>query len=137
MTEIKNSLMKKKKAELVAIILRKDDVEKELRVKVNDLEGKSATLENTIDILKDSYKNERIYLNNDNEALKSDLAELNEQLAKKNKLIAELNEDCDIMRDNVTIFQKRIAKGNIKMFILAVAITTIATAIIWGINLFM
>lgn len=126
MASMTDSLMKKKKAELVNIILRKDDVEKELRSKMTEFEGKCTSLTNVRDgLLHDIalYKNE--------------ITELNEQLGKKNKLIAELNEDCDIMRDNVTILQERVAKANLKMFILGVAITTIATAIIWGINLFM
>lgn len=140
MTSTSTGLMKKKKAELVNIILRKDDVEKELRTKVSELEGKCSTLENTRDgLIYDIslHKNEITNLNSANEDLNSDLVELNEQLGKKNKLIAELNEDCDIMRDNVTILQERLAKSQFKMFILGVAITTIATAIIYTINLFM
>lgn len=140
MTSTSTGLMKKKKVELVNIILRKDDVEKELRTQVNEFEGKCTALTNTREgLLYDIalYKNEITKLNNANKDLNSDLAELNEQLGKKNKLISELNEDCDIMRDNITIFQERLAKSQFKMFILGVAITTIATAIIYTINLFM
>lgn len=124
MTEIKNSLMKKKKAELVSIILRKDDVEKELRTKVNELEGKSASLENTREGL--------LY---DIGILKKEMAELNNQLGIKNKTIAEMQETID---DNVAVFvsfEEDKQKLAIESFIVGFAIPLIGVAITYLIKM--
>jgi predicted nuclease with TOPRIM domain len=118
MTEIKNSLMKKKKEELVAIILRKDDVEKELRTKVNELEGKSATLENTREGL--------LY---DIGLLKKEMAELNNQLGIKNKTIAELQETIDDNVDVLVSFEEAKQHLAIKAFIIGFGIPFIGIAI--------
>lgn len=124
MTEIKNSLMKKKKAELVSIILRKDDVEKELRTKVNEFEGKCATLENTREGL--------IY---DIGLLKKEMAELNNQLGIKNKTIAELQESIDNNVDVLVSFEEAKQHLAVKAFIIGFAIPFIGIAITYLIKL--
>lgn len=138
MTEIKNSLMKKKKAELVAIILRKDDVEKELRTKVNELEGKCFALDSAKDKLKcdiSLYKHEITELNNDNNSLNSDLTELTEQLGKKNKTIAELQETIDDNVDVLASFEETKQYLAMKFFTIGLAIPLIGIAITYLIKM--
>lgn len=124
MVEIKNSLMKKKKAELVAIILRKDDVEKELRSKTSELEGNSASLENTREGL--------LY---DIGLLKKEMAELNNQLGIKNKTIAEMQETIDDNVDVFVSFEETKQKLAIKSFVIGFAIPFIGIAITYLIKM--
>lgn len=92
------SLMKKTKAELVDIILRKDDVEKQLRKEKSDIEldfnkaketiakkdNKITALEKDIKGTEESLRKEQVHSNNLNSSI-DDLTIENTELVSRNK----------------------------------------------------
>lgn len=85
-----NSLMRKTKQELVNIILRKDDVEKNLNTKLNDAETKNKLLSNA------------------NEDLTTTVSLLNNKIEAKDKALAEMDVTLTALKEkNAEIEAKR------------------------------
>lgn len=94
-----NSLMRKTKQELVNIILRKDDVENTLNIKLNDAETKNKLLNNANEDLTATVS----LLNNKIEAKDKALAKMDVTLTALKEKNAEIEAKCHDVEDALNI----------------------------------
>ena len=101
----KGSLMKKTKAELVSIILRKDSIDKEKQAVIDELHKKAVT-KFEYETLKDSYLKEVEKVKTANEEIDT-LNSSYEKLDTRNAELAKINKDLkDALDENASIFQE-------------------------------
>lgn len=112
MAEINNSLMKKTKVQLIEIILRKDDVERECRDEINNLKNRIKNYDADVEGMSKRIKD-------DNDIIKQQ-ADL---IAEKENLIDELKSQFDISATEVA--EAKEAVELYKSYILSTFIVSI------------
>ena len=112
MAESNNGLMKKTKAQLIEIILRKDDVERECRDEINNLKNRIKNYDADVEGM-----NKRIKDDNDIIKQQADL------IAEKENLIDELKSQFDISATEVA--EAKEAVELYKSYILSTFIVSI------------
>ena len=109
----KGSLMKKTKAELVSIILRKDSVDKEKQAVIDELHKKAVT-KVEYETIKDNYLESL----NKIKDLEKELANINDNYNKLDSRNAELNKLNNSLKDSLSedtnVIQK--TKSNLKFW---------------------
>lgn len=90
MAELNNGLMKKTKAQLIEIILRKDEVERNCRIEINNLSEKLKIYDNDIKLMKNQIKEDNTVI--DKQA---------NLIIKKAKLIESMQSQFDISATEV------------------------------------
>lgn len=112
MAEINNSLMKKTKVQLIEIILRKDDVERECRDEINNLKNRIKNYDADVEGMSKRIKD-------DNDIIKQQ-ADL---IVEKENLIDELKSQFDISATEVA--EAKEAVELYKSYILSTFIVSI------------
>lgn len=116
MAEINTSLMKKTKAQLVEIILRKDEVERECRTEISNLNKKIKDYNVEIEIITERSK-----------TYKSIIDKQANTLIKKESLIEDMKSQFDISATEVV--KAREAAYMYKRYVKVLSIACVALAI--------
>ena len=116
MAEINTSLMKKTKAQLVEIILRKDEVERECRTEISNLNKKIKDYNAEIEIITERSK-----------TYKSIIDKQANTLIKKESLIEDMKSQFDISATEVV--NAREAAYMYKRYVKVLSIACVALAI--------
>ena len=116
MAEINTSLMKKTKAQLVEIILRKDEVERECRTEISNLNKKIKDYNTEIEIIAERSK-----------TYKSIIDKQANNLIKKENLIEDMKSQFDISatevvkaRETVYMYKRYVKVLSIACVVLAI-----------------
>ena len=116
MAEINTSLMKKTKAQLVEIILRKDEVERECRTEISNLNKKIKDYNTEIEIIAERSK-----------TYKSIIDKQANNLIKKENLIEDMKSQFDISATEVVKARETVYmyKRYVKVLSIACVVLTI------------
>lgn len=119
MAEINTSLMKKTKAQLVEIILRKDEVERECRTEISNLNKKIKDYNTDIEIITERSK-----------TYKSIIDKQANNLIKKENLIEDMKSQFDIFATEVVKAKEAAYMYKNYVKILSIACVALAIALI-------
>ena len=118
MAEISTSLMKKTKAQLVEIILRKDEVERECRTEISNLNKKIKDYNYEIEIITERSKTYKSII--DKQAI---------TLIKKESLIEDMKSQFDISATEVVKARETVYVYKRYVKILSIAYAALAVAL--------
>ena len=119
MAEINTSLMKKTKAQLIEIILRKDEVERECRTEISNLNKKIKDYNYEIEIITERSK-----------TYKSIIDKQANTLIKKESLIEGMKSQFDISATEVVKARESVYMYKRYVKILSIACTALVVALI-------